>query len=123
MVRKPTLRTPHVPLFSHNPGGIEGYWSAKAVASGQPEGCGSHTAIGAGEGDEIPDLYRELARSSNLMEELQRAESEDAWIKAGVGQLYKDLELRRFLQGAREIPAAGEMVRHWIRVAEAGRAE
>jgi hypothetical protein len=32
------------------------------------------------------DLYRELARSSNLMEELQRAESEDAWIKAGLGQ-------------------------------------
>jgi hypothetical protein len=49
----------------------------------------------------FPDLYRELARSSNLMEELQRTESEDAWIKAGVGQLYKDLELRRFLQGAR----------------------
>jgi hypothetical protein len=32
------------------------------------------------------DLYRELARSSNLMEELQRAESEDAWIKVGLGQ-------------------------------------
>jgi len=47
----------------------------------------------------FPDLYRELARSSNLMEELQRAESEDAWIKAGVGQLYKDLERKH--SGAR----------------------
>jgi hypothetical protein len=34
----------------------------------------------------FPDLYRELARSSNLMEESQGAESEDAWIKAGLGQ-------------------------------------
>jgi hypothetical protein len=76
-----------VPLFSRNPGGIEGYWSAKAVAGGQPGGCGSRAAIGAGEGGEIPDLYRELARASNLTEELQRAESEDAWIKAGVDQL------------------------------------
>jgi hypothetical protein len=24
-----------VPLFSQNPGGIEGYWSAKAVAGGR----------------------------------------------------------------------------------------
>jgi hypothetical protein len=35
----------------------------------------------------FPDLCRELARASNLTEELQRAESEDAWIKAGVDQL------------------------------------
>jgi len=112
-----------VPLFSHNPGGIEGCWSAKAVASGQLEGEVVTPRSGQKREMRFPDLYRELARSSNLMEELQRAESEDAWIKAGVGQLYKDLELRRFLQGAREIPAAGEMVRHWIRVTEAGRAE
>jgi hypothetical protein len=30
----------------------------------------------------FPDLYREMARLSNLMEELKRAESADAWIKA-----------------------------------------
>jgi hypothetical protein len=43
---------------------------------------------------------RELARSPDLMEELQSAESEDAWIKADAGQLYNDPELRRFRQGA-----------------------
>ncbi len=61
----------------------------------------------------FPDFCRELARSSNLMEELRSAGSEDAWIKAGVGQLCKNLRLRRFIHGAKEIPASGEMVRHW----------
>jgi hypothetical protein len=70
----------------------------------------------------FPDFYRELARSSNLMEELRSAGSEDAWIR-GVGRLCKDLELRRFLHSAKEIPAPGGMVRHWIRVTEASRVE
>jgi len=67
----------------------------------------------------FPDFYHELTRSSDLLERLQGVDDEHAWIEAGVGSLYKDLELRRFLQQASEIPAPGGLVRRWIRVTEA----
>lgn len=71
----------------------------------------------------FPDFYRELARHSDLLEKLEKTDNKDAWVRAGIGQLYEDLELRRFLDDTEEISAPGELVRYWIRVTEPGAAE
>jgi hypothetical protein len=71
----------------------------------------------------FPEFYRQLARHSDLLDELGNAESEDAWSEAGVGRLYRDPELRDFLKVTKGIPAPGELVRRWIRVTETGTTE
>ncbi len=66
----------------------------------------------------FPNFFRELTRDPALMTKLQDEDVDAAWVKAGVGELYKDAELRRFLRDTRAIPTPAARVRRWIRVTE-----
>lgn len=67
----------------------------------------------------FPDFYRELTRDPGLMAKLQEVDVQAEWVNAGVGQMYKDVDLRRFLRRTKGISAPAERVRRWIRVTEA----
>jgi hypothetical protein len=67
----------------------------------------------------FPDFYRELTRVPSLMARLQDVDDEDAWVNAGVGQLFEDRELRDFLRRTQEIKTSAVGVLRWIRVTEA----
>jgi hypothetical protein len=71
----------------------------------------------------FPEFYRELARDANLLTKLQDVDDQTAWAKAGVGRMYKYVELRHFLRRTKDILAPSDRVRRWIRATEAGGAD
>ena len=63
----------------------------------------------------FPQFYRELILNPRLFKTLEHADS-DAWTRAGLTELSRDRDLRRFLTNTREVCPGRGAVRRWIRV-------
>lgn len=63
----------------------------------------------------FPRFYRELAQNAMLIEKLTSGDRA-AWIQEGVGSLYEDFALRRFLKRTQAISGDPQLVRRWIRL-------
>lgn len=66
----------------------------------------------------FPGFYRELFRDPGLIKKVSTPDKA-VWEREGIGHLYEDMSLRRFLEHTRRIRSEAAQVRRWIRLAQA----